>query len=476
VNVGFPQEAYDWASKRKVVLPSEYYGERHGLARAEAFSIAGVGSVEQLAEVLNSLNEHMVSGETFESWVKKVRAGQVPLTLPKHRLDNIYRTNIQSAFARGRCFQQSRTTLTHPWYMYDAVNDSRTREAHRAMDNYLAKYDDPIWEKWTPPNGYRCRCRRIALSEKQAARMKERQVQGDAQEPGRSDRRAGAALAGPDTGWDYSVCKEPQAGTQRAVTRVRKKPVAKPPVVSTPKTAEKVVDAATSAPKTLDDFIASGANALQALKDAARVPYFKQVSYDAVAFARVQKALADLLKPRIDPKVKVRFELLGTDTALQEQIPRAVSVLPSEWLQKVSSGRLKVRRIPERRSYANKNVLSIGPDVPDEVVLHEFMHYVQEKIPAMNYLFHQLWQRRTQGEELVPCYPNKKGSTEMCKKDRFINRYMGKVYTIGKRSAPDEMITMGFQYLLGQNQLNFAMFLDQDPEYAKLVLGILLHF
>ena len=92
------------------------------------------------------------------------------LKLSKGRLDNVFRTNIQHAYSAGIARQQEgeRALKRRPFFQYDAINDSRTRPAHAAMDNYIARHDDPVWRRWTPICGYRCRCVRIALTEAQA--------------------------------------------------------------------------------------------------------------------------------------------------------------------------------------------------------------------------------------------------------------------------------------------------------------------
>jgi uncharacterized protein with gpF-like domain len=38
--------------------------------------------------------------------------------------------------------------------MYDAINDGRTRPAHRTMDNHIAPIDDPIWAAGTRRTGF----------------------------------------------------------------------------------------------------------------------------------------------------------------------------------------------------------------------------------------------------------------------------------------------------------------------------------
>jgi len=147
-------DAIAWAKSRKVVLPETYYGTLQGLARAMSFSIAGVSKLDQLQGVMDSLTQATADGQSFATWKARVQSGEISLDLPEHRLENIFRTNIQGHYARGRCEQQMANTDNRPWFLYDAVNDSRTRPSHAAMDGFVARYDDPIWKNWTPPCGY----------------------------------------------------------------------------------------------------------------------------------------------------------------------------------------------------------------------------------------------------------------------------------------------------------------------------------
>ncbi|MBV5274082.1 MAG: hypothetical protein JZU52_10695 [Lamprocystis purpurea] len=48
---------------------------------------------------------------------------------------------MQGAYNRGRYEQQMAAVAAFPWFLYDAVNDSRTRPAHSAMDG---KTWDPL--------------------------------------------------------------------------------------------------------------------------------------------------------------------------------------------------------------------------------------------------------------------------------------------------------------------------------------------
>lgn len=68
----------------------------------------------------------------------------------------------------GCTLQRRVNAAARPYLMWDAINDSRTRPTHRAMDNHIAPVNDQIWKRWSPPAGHNCRCTRIALTESQA--------------------------------------------------------------------------------------------------------------------------------------------------------------------------------------------------------------------------------------------------------------------------------------------------------------------
>lgn len=199
------KEAVEFAASRRVALPSEYYGDLQGAKRNEAFTVAGVAQREQLQAVMDSLNKVLGQGVSFKDWKEMVRSGEIGLDLPEYRLNNIFRTNMQTAYNHGHYEQQQRNKGTRPYLMYDAVNDSRTRPSHLAMDNIIRPVDDPFWEVHYPPNGYQCRCTTISLTEAQA-----RARGGVTGEP--KD-----GWPSPDKGWDYNPGASPETGIQQAL-------------------------------------------------------------------------------------------------------------------------------------------------------------------------------------------------------------------------------------------------------------------
>lgn len=201
-------EAIAAAEARNVVLPDAYYGELQGVARQLAYSIAGVASHDQLKAVMDSLTDVLKTGQTFKQWQREQAVKD--LKLPAHRLDNIFRTNIQGQYMAGRWEQFERNKQYRPYLMYDAINDARVRDAHLAMDGIIRPVDDPYWATHSPLNGYRCRCGLIALSEAQA---QARSGIGKG-----LNKPVDETAMQPDPGWDYSP-RDRFAGIEQAITK-----------------------------------------------------------------------------------------------------------------------------------------------------------------------------------------------------------------------------------------------------------------
>jgi len=206
-NVPF-SEAIKAAQQRKVVLPETYYGELQGLARQQAFSISSLASLDQLTIVRDSLAAKLQSGQTFRQWQKDITESGT-LDLPRHRLDNIFRTNIQSNYNRGRWERFVEGKDTRPYLMYDAINDSRVRPSHLAMDGIIRTVDDPFWNTHAPLNGYRCRCRLISLNERMA---QARSGNGTGLNKG-----VDAGKMEPDKGFDYNPGEDLLVGIKQGI-------------------------------------------------------------------------------------------------------------------------------------------------------------------------------------------------------------------------------------------------------------------
>lgn len=94
------------------------------------------------------------------------RTGEVLKTRFNHaRLQLIFDTNVRQAAAAGQWQRMLRHQRTHPYARYVSMNDGRTRELHRSWHNVTLPLDDPWWSTHRPPNGWRCRCRVIGVTQ-----------------------------------------------------------------------------------------------------------------------------------------------------------------------------------------------------------------------------------------------------------------------------------------------------------------------
>ncbi|RKG37500.1 MULTISPECIES: phage minor head protein [Acinetobacter] len=158
-------EALQYAHDKKIVLPDEFYS-MDLKTRQMATTVSFLSSLEQVETVIKSLNKTLANGGTFKDFRELVAESEI--ILPKHYLDNVFRTNIQSAYSHGRWQQQQRNKDKHQYLMYSAIDDSRVRPAHLALNRIILPIDHPFWLTHYPPLGFRCRCTVIALTEAQA--------------------------------------------------------------------------------------------------------------------------------------------------------------------------------------------------------------------------------------------------------------------------------------------------------------------
>lgn len=155
------------ARAQRVMLPNDFY-RLPAEKRAQAFTVSGLARLDQVQAVADALAKFQADGGTFEDF-RKWAAGQ-DWSLPRHRLETIYRNAVQTAYMAGHWRRFDEVKEAFPYLMYDAINDSRVRPSHLAMDGVIRPVDDPIWKRWTPPCGHRCRCSLRSVSAREAQR------------------------------------------------------------------------------------------------------------------------------------------------------------------------------------------------------------------------------------------------------------------------------------------------------------------
>jgi uncharacterized protein with gpF-like domain len=86
------------------------------------------------------------------------------------RLNIIYETNLRTAEAAGRWTQMEALKKERPFLRYVCMNLPTSRAEHMAWHGTILHKDDPFWNTHYPPNGWRCRCYVLELSEKDLKR------------------------------------------------------------------------------------------------------------------------------------------------------------------------------------------------------------------------------------------------------------------------------------------------------------------
>lgn len=212
-------------------------------AHAKAFTVAKVAKADILQDIRNEVDKAIKEGKGFKDfqnnlepllkqkgwWGEQIivdskgTAQKVQLGSTR-RLQLIYDTNIQVAFQQGRYKNQLDAAPLKPYWQYLTKDDGRVRPAHAALHEKVFRFDDPFWDHFYPPNGFRCRCRVKALSEKN---IKDKNLEVDSAEGKllnverrlgdktyintqyRVHTKDGYQNITPDAGWNYNPGKAP---------------------------------------------------------------------------------------------------------------------------------------------------------------------------------------------------------------------------------------------------------------------------
>jgi len=153
---------------------------------ARAFTVAKAMNYDILQDIRQAMDAAIRDGTTFadfkarlkptlqeKGWWGKQRMLD-PLTGEEslvqlgstRRLQTIFDVNMRTSYAAGNWERIQRTKAARPYLMYVAVLDGRTRPQHRAWHAIILPVDHPFWETHYPPNGWKCRCTVLQLSQR----------------------------------------------------------------------------------------------------------------------------------------------------------------------------------------------------------------------------------------------------------------------------------------------------------------------
>jgi len=200
------------------VTAVEWFRERVPLAfddlEAEAaidglsFRVAGVTQLEVVTSVFDALERALEEGTTFEDFQAEIGdaievawGGEIP-----GRLETIFRTNLQTAYAAGRYSEQygKEAKKARPYVRLDVTEDSRTSDICEDLIGIGAvPKDGAFMATHHPPLHHECRTQEVDLTPEEAQEM------GVEEDP--PDSETGEGFGGvPDFGWEPDLAAYPE--------------------------------------------------------------------------------------------------------------------------------------------------------------------------------------------------------------------------------------------------------------------------
>lgn len=217
--------------RERQVVGRKTFDRMTSAAKMRAFTVAGLARQAMLDAAHAELTKALTDGADLRTFRDALgqrfdSAGWTRLN-PSH-VENIFRTNVMSAYSDGRRAQmtQPHVLAARPYWQILGVDDARTRKTHRAAHGKVLPASDPFFDRSGPPFGFQCRCRIISRSAKDLQRLGLTPT-------------IGAQLRGlPDPGWQADAIAEPFVAEPTdlppAARAVVEKPRTPPPFADLP--------------------------------------------------------------------------------------------------------------------------------------------------------------------------------------------------------------------------------------------------
>lgn len=180
-----PAEAMAYMDGRQLTADTYHWYDLWREEHQRAFTVSRLARADLLEALQASLAKSVEGDLSRRDWIKDAeqllraqgwwgekevtdpRTGEVLKTRFNHaRLQLIFDTNVRQAAAAGQWQRILRNQRTHPYARYVSMGDERVRPQHRAWHNVTLPVSDPWWQTHRPPNGYRCRCRVVSVTQR----------------------------------------------------------------------------------------------------------------------------------------------------------------------------------------------------------------------------------------------------------------------------------------------------------------------
>ncbi len=179
-----PKEAVEYLQGRGQLTPTFSWQDLWQDEHAQQFTVSRLARLDITESLRDGITASVQGDLSRRDWTKNARTllekegwwgikevldpatGKMVTTkFNPARLKLIYDTNTRMAYAAGQWQRIARNKATHPYVRYITKRDEKVRHSHRAWDNLTLPVDHPFWKTHFPPNGWRCRCRAVSMSQ-----------------------------------------------------------------------------------------------------------------------------------------------------------------------------------------------------------------------------------------------------------------------------------------------------------------------
>lgn len=157
--------------KQRAKLTDEQAKALGAEAKHRAFYVTGLAKQDLVQLVSDSIQSALENGETLADFKKRIAAVIETQGWHDYRVENIFRTNMQTAYSAGRYKKMQAVKASRPYWQYIAVMDKRVRPSHAILHEKVYPAGHEFWTSNYPPNGFRCRCGVRTLSKRQVEKQ-----------------------------------------------------------------------------------------------------------------------------------------------------------------------------------------------------------------------------------------------------------------------------------------------------------------
>ncbi|RTH26277.1 phage head morphogenesis protein, partial [Thermus scotoductus] len=166
-----PEEALRWFRAR-LPLPDPEFRALGEEARRRAFFVAGLAALDMVQETMDALARALEEGRPFEDFQRELsdRVKNAWGEGSRHRLETVFRTNLQLAYGAGRWKEAVSARELRPYWGLSVVLDGRTSKICRPLAGIVLPADHPFWRTHVPPLHHNCRTALVTYTREEGER------------------------------------------------------------------------------------------------------------------------------------------------------------------------------------------------------------------------------------------------------------------------------------------------------------------